>query len=148
MVEKVVSGYEMLLDARVYRDHLGEFHRDNGPAIIDPDGVLSWYYHGKFMKSINIQDDDKQIEDLLSCINFNKIHSAMQALEWKWSFSANESRVPTIDEIIAESYRLLQRCKEFREMDEPWHIATGGLEASAWKAGFTLRFVLEEFTTS
>lgn len=31
----------------VWRDKQGEFHRDNGPAVVSDDGCKKWYQHGK-----------------------------------------------------------------------------------------------------
>lgn len=30
----------------VYRNELGQFHREDGPAIITMQGITSWWYHG------------------------------------------------------------------------------------------------------
>ncbi len=32
----------------IWRDKNGELHRDDGPAVIEPDGAQEWYQHGKW----------------------------------------------------------------------------------------------------
>ena len=146
MIEKVVSGYQKVLDARCYKNEFGEFHKDKGPAIIDPDGVLSWYNDGKFVKSVNIEDDDTQIDNILTSFNFNRVHLAMRATNWTYMIG-EEIRVPEIVELRQYARELLNGCKHYRHFDEYECILSGGFEASACKKGFMLRFVIEKFST-
>jgi len=146
MVEKIVSGYQQVLDARCYKNEFGEFHREKGPAIIDPDGVLSWYNDGRFVKSINIEDDDTQIESIMNVFDFGRVHLVMTTLNLRYMIG-DDIRIPEIVELRLYAQRLLNDCKRFRVYEDYECISSGGFEASACKKGFTLRFIIEQFST-
>lgn len=42
-----MSTVKVLLDGTKCWTENGQFHREDGPAIIKPDGTQSWYKHGK-----------------------------------------------------------------------------------------------------
>ena len=85
------------------------------------------------------------INDLLDKFNFNKVHIAMTALNWKWA-SAEEG-VPSIYELRKTARRLLEDLLEAKITN----ISTGGFTA---KCDFienekylSLKFTLEEDAT-
>jgi hypothetical protein len=50
---------------QIWCNKKGQFHREDGPAYINPDGYQSWYTNGKyhhtnksFQKAANLSDED------------------------------------------------------------------------------------------
>ena len=54
---------------------------------------------------------------------------------------------PTVEDIKNAGRRLLNDVKEYRNNEEQGYCKTGGFEAYASRAGFSLKFVLEDFET-
>lgn len=147
MFEKISSGYIELVDgSKHWENEFGEIHKKYGPASIGADGILSWFQEGRFIKSINIEDDDVQIDQILYEFDFNKIHIVMTHIDWSWSIGATYE-VPSVKKLRDEAKRLLNSSKKYRYMDEPVIVSCGGFEASAYKGGFCLKFVLEQWNT-
>jgi hypothetical protein len=70
----------------------------------------------------------------------------MRAIDWTYMIG-DEMRVPEIVELRQYAKELLNDCKQYRNYDEYKSVFIGGFEASACKQGFTLRFVLDVFST-
>lgn len=147
MFEKISPGYIELVDgSKFWEDDFGQLHKKYGPASIEVGGKMSWWYNGEFIKSINVEDDDVQIEEILREMDFYKIHKAMKHLDWKWGMM-NDSAVPSIDNLKCEAKRLLVNSKKYRNSEFPIQVACGGFEAYAYKGGFSLKFVIEQWNT-
>ena len=147
MFEKISPGYIELVDgSKFWHNDFGEMHKKYGPASIEVSGKMSWWYDGDFIKSINVEDDDVQIEEILNEIDFHKIHKAMKCLGWSWGIGIS-SRIPTVFELKEEASRLLKQSKKYRNNDIPTNISCGGFEVSSYKGGFSLKFVLEQWNT-
>ena len=78
---------------------------------------------------------NQMIDDILDEFDFDKVHKAMKALDWRWVGTG----VPTIDELRNGAHHLLRgaansRLYEFKH--EHWlegiQNSTGGFEAMAW----------------
>jgi hypothetical protein len=147
MFEKISVGYTELVDgSKFWHNDFGEMHKKYGPASIEVSGIMSWWEDGDFIKSINVEDDDVQIEEILNEINFNKIHKAMRHLDWKWGLGDN-AIVPNVHKLKEEAHRLLNQSKKYRNSEIPIYISCGGFEVYAYKGGFALKFVLEHWST-
>ena len=85
------------------------------------------------------------INDLLDKFDFNKVHIAMNALNWKWATA--ENGVPTIYELRKTARRLLEDLVEAKITN----ISTGGFTAKFDfidnEKCFLLKFTLEEEAT-
>lgn len=87
--------------------------------------------------------DYSTVDKVIEKFNFDRVHQAMVALDWKWgNLPDNEFRVPTIDEIRATAYRLL--CEAMREYT---CISTGGFSAryDSKTKKLTLQFIVSEW---
>lgn len=87
-------------------------------------------------------------KNLMLCLvyyDFERVHKAMEALNWKWS---SADGVPSIDELKEQAVDLLIRCFQHSEKNkEDWIAATGGFEASSYykedgEIDFELKFVI------
>lgn len=65
------------------------------------------------------QNQQKIIEEIIDCTNFEKIHKAMEALDWRWATVGG--KVPTEEELKEQARNLLKTTFE-RKCD----TATGG----------------------
>ena len=88
-------------------------------------------------------------KNLMLCLvyyDFERVHKAMEALNWEWSSSLN--RVPSIDEIKEHAVNLLISCYQQSEKNkEDCIMATGGFEAYSYykedgEIDFELKFVI------
>lgn len=68
---------------------------------------------------------DEKIIEVLSNFRFDKVHTAMVAVEWKWTQPDNSMRIPTRDELVTKARELLERV-----WAEKGTCRTGGF--SAW----------------
>jgi hypothetical protein len=85
-----------------------------------------------------------QSNSILSNFEFEKVHKVMVALDWKWFVGDPDvMRVPTIEEIKAEAYRLLIDC--YLTPTSRWMIATGGLRVNKDDGLLQLQFVVDEW---
>src|SRR4029079_14097645 len=65
------------------------------------------------------------INEVLSIFDFDKVHKAMVAVEWKWYSTNNVYTIPTRDQLVATAKRLLEGvCKENGRS-----VSTGGFTA-------------------
>ena len=90
----------------------------------------------------------KSEKNLMLCLvyyDFERVHKAMEALNWEWSSS---NGVPSVDELKEQAVDLLIRCFQHSEKNkEDWCTATGGFEASSYykedgEIDFELKFVI------
>jgi hypothetical protein len=107
---------------------------------------------------IPIDPVNQMIDDILDEFDFNKVHKAMEALDWRWVGTG----VPTIDELRNGAHHLLRgaansRLYEFK--NEHWLEgivnSTGGFQATAYCneskskiIRLDLKFVLTEWDES
>jgi hypothetical protein len=76
--------------------------------------------------------------------NFHKVKMAMQAVDWYWATTPN--RVPTIQEMEDEVYRLFERSLEdVRTGKEEGYCGSGGFVVEISKDNhIMIQFVLED----
>lgn len=78
-----------------------------------------FYIEHKSQEDKTKQNQQKIIEEIIDCTDFEKIHKAMKALDWIWA--TTEGRVPTEEELKEQARKLLKETFE-RKCD----VATGG----------------------
>ena len=93
------------------------------------------------------QERESLIDEIIDSFSFEKVHIAMQALDWKWADQTGHLEVPGIKKLKTSARRLLRSAC----IDGGSHYcASGGLEAKYWPSvdgegeGFSLRFILTE----
>lgn len=85
------------------------------------------------------------VSQCLEAFNFERVHTMMVAVDWKWSVALGEDgyHVPTVEEIKSLAERLLYEAVSRRDT-----ISSGGLEAKYFnrheRATLALRFVAAE----
>jgi len=89
----------------------------------------------------------KSKEEILSNMNWKKIHKVMTFLNWKWFICPKTYRIPTIYELIKKAEELIdQATEEAYKYKKNAFFATGGFEAECiWNDSLSLRFVLDSF---
>lgn len=65
------------------------------------------------------QNQQKMIEEIINYTDFEKIHKAMEALDWGWA-TVND-KVPTEEELKEQAKSLL-----FESLEKKCNVATGG----------------------
>jgi hypothetical protein len=65
-----------------------------------------------------------KIKDILKNFDFERVHSIMKMLDWKWAMVKHDDGIPSVDELKAEAKRLL-----IAAATEKTQIATGGFRA-------------------
>jgi hypothetical protein len=143
MVEKTLSGYKKGKDSIFWENGADTLHKKHGPAIMYESGVWTWYNHGYIVKSINVEDDDVQIKEILEEINFEKICKMMNSVGWTW-----RNDPVTVKILMQGALRFLDRAKQYRNSDEMLSVESGGFKASACKTGFKLEFTIDSWDTS
>ena len=90
----------------------------------------------------------KSEKNLMLCLvyyDFERVHKAMEALNWEWCSS---NGVPSVDELKEHAVNLLIGCFQQSEKNkEDCIMATGGFEASSYykedgEIDFELKFVI------
>jgi hypothetical protein len=86
--------------------------------------------------------DYSAVKLVIERFNFEKVHKAMVATDWKWVHSNCELRVPTIAELRNKTHFLL--CDAMREDD---CFFTGGFQASydSKTKQLNLKFIMSEW---
>ena len=90
----------------------------------------------------------KIVDEILASFNFDRVHTAMKALDWVWWNAIDE--VPNIDELKETAKELLQDCAEHMDSKKDYSSSTGGFVA-AWNnklKEIELSFVLTETSRS
>lgn len=85
---------------------------------------------------------DRRIREILKNTDFNKIHTAMVALNWEW---VPVGAAPTTKQLKETAVQLLLEVADKKPGD---FISTGGFKATRVKKGLALAFQLEEWDTS
>ena len=65
-----------------------------------------------------------KIKDILKNFDFERVHSIMKMLDWKWATVKTDNGIPSVDELKAEANRLL-----IAAATERTQVATGGFRA-------------------
>lgn len=78
------------------------------------------------------------IDDIMDAFNFERVHSVMVMLDWKWG---TDGYIPDIVELRKTARDLLSRVIT----DECREIATGGFHAMFDSGVLRLMFVLEDY---
>lgn len=79
---------------------------------------------------------NKKIEDILDEFNFEKVHKAIEALDWTWYYNG----VPTIAELRRSARRLLN---DVAEVDGDITMGTGGFQAQKRYGNIGLLFCID-----
>lgn len=67
---------------------------------------------------------NERIHKLIIDFDFEKVHTAMTAVNWQWKINENETRVPTVTELQNEAIRLIKDATK-----SGWTHRTGGFMA-------------------
>ena len=89
------------------------------------------------------EQDDRTIEEKIECIldtfDFERVRTAMGALQWGWYCTG---MIPTVNEMRKTAKRLLDLVANEPNDDVPcWH--SGGFWATRYEQSFLLQFVIE-----
>jgi hypothetical protein len=84
---------------------------------------------------------NKKIEDILDEFNFEKVHKAMEALDWTW----HDSGVPTIAELRRSARRLLNKVAEH---DGDIEMSGGGFQVQKEYGDIGLFFYIDNVWAS
>lgn len=100
----------------------------------------------KKKEKLPVPDCSLKIKYIIDHFNFNKVHEAMTALDWKWQHlndpDDNSTRVPSIERMKETAYYLLYKVSTDKER----YWATGGFHAQRFKSGdLQLQFVVTEY---
>jgi hypothetical protein len=86
-----------------------------------------------------IETVEDMIDDIIECFNFDKVHTAMAALDWKWGGKDGGVSLPNVKELKDTARERLVNAAKARlgsYKSEHWEVpiisATGGFEAQAW----------------
>ena len=98
------------------------------------------------MKNYNRELVEKMLDSIMDNFDFEKVHTTMLALDWRWASSNGD--VPTVEEIKDEAAKLLWDVVNAEDYDV---VATGGLEALKDFSDYNdpyikLTFTLEEWS--
>ena len=71
---------------------------------------------------------EKQIEEIIEWFDWEDVHKAMVALDWKWGI---EAEVPSIGRLVNKARDMLDRVWESREKagSREYILSTGGFKA-------------------
>lgn len=106
----------------------------------------TFYFHESVSVKHKFVSFKIQADSIMDNFDFEKTHKAMVALNWSWAvgnYDANLMKIPTIDELKAEAYRLLRDC--YLEPTSRWMISTGGLRVNKEDGLLQLQFVIDEW---
>lgn len=83
-------------------------------------------------KLITGQDLDQQIQDMLCCFDFEKVHKVMKFLDWKWASSRTENGVPSVSELMLKARELIYSSIAgiSNRSDPNYFVMTGGFKVS------------------
>lgn len=93
---------------------------------------------------------ERIIADVMENFRFDKVHAFMVLTDWVWNIQdENDSRVPTIEEIKAETKLLLSKAYDkCKENGEDYAIKSGGLYVECNIYGeMNISFVAYEYFT-
>lgn len=97
------------------------------------------------------KSEPKSVADLVETVmdrfDFERVHTAMRFLDWKWAHPKDGLKVPNLSKIKETAQRLLnQVALAAMNAPEQEHVrATGGFWASADGTGLWLKFVLTDW---
>lgn len=61
----------------------------------------------KTWKHITGQDLEDQINTIIACFDFEKVHKVMKALEWQWYSSQTKDQIPSYGELVLKAQLLI-----------------------------------------
>ena len=103
----------------------------------------------------NFLSCNKTVEGVLKHFDFDKVHTVMKALDWKWCSSCHsESAVPSIQQLVLRASGLLHDAYHgVQETSTRYVISCGGFvaEAERYEDGevlLTLSFVVTDWNYS
>ena len=85
---------------------------------------------------------EEQINIILNDFDFNKIHSVMKFLDWRYIYSGNTRKVPSQDDIRNIARTCLEKVAYSK--DEIDNFALGGFVADKIENILELSFVIEK----
>jgi hypothetical protein len=83
----------------------------------------------------------EQIKMILADCNFKRIHSVMNFLNWKWTYSNGEKKVPPVADLISVAEDCLNNV--VNSEDKSVTCSVGGFEAEKIDGILELRFNIE-----
>lgn len=106
----------------------------------------------KTYKQTTEEQRERMMDIVIDNFNFDKVHRAMTALDWKWVTETGELELPSVDRIRSSARRLLRESYrlQWKYGDDCKTVGSGGLQASYsyadhnGDANFNLAFVLTE----
>jgi hypothetical protein len=84
----------------------------------------------------------EQIKHIMSDFDFNKIHSVMKFLDWKWSYENGDKKTPNVDDLKSIAEHCLNQVSDSE--DEISVCSAGGFEAEKIENTLELRFILDK----
>lgn len=98
------------------------------------------------------QDLQKQINEIVSCFNFEKVYKVMNFLEWTWWSSSTETKVPSIGELVLQAQRSLEEAAYnlLYTSSKDYCVSTGGFHVQGYCCDdgyivLDLKFVVAEW---
>ena len=90
-----------------------------------------------------------KIAEILEYFDFDKVHQAMVALDWKWTDEYDKKAVPTVDDLREGAVHWMKSALELAGDSKEEHFTgSGGFMATADGYGnVKLQFILEEWDT-
>lgn len=95
-------------------------------------------------------EDRENIDDILDHFNFDKVHKAMQALDWKW-VAEDGFAIPEVYQLRKEARRLMEMVSDnLAKGNDEYYVGTGGFVAKGRrfpgdpKKYLTLYFYIDE----
>ena len=102
----------------------------------------------------NFMSCNKTVEGVLQHFDFDKVHTVMKALDWKWGTPCGRAEVPSIQRLVIRASGLLQDAYHgVQETSKRWAVSCGGFKAEAerYEDGevlLTLSFVVTDWNHS
>jgi len=84
----------------------------------------------------------EQIKIIMSDFDFKKVHLAMKALDWKWTYENEKKKVPPVEDLISIAEHCLNNLANSKNRNATLNI--GGFEAEKAEGILELRFILEK----
>lgn len=81
--------------------------------------------------------DNNINKEIIDTFDFENVHKAMTLLNWKWWFSGEEDRVPTLEELKEQADKMLNDARN------GCPYSTGGFSVTEHNGNFTLSFEIE-----
>ena len=106
-----------------FKDEIREIR--SGGKIETTEAEVLDFWRGLDLECMALNPVEREkIKDILKNFDFERVHSIMNALDWKWAMVKHDNGIPSVDELKAEAKRLL-----LAAATEKTQVATGGFRA-------------------